>query len=154
MISSAFATGFLPVPLILSITRRFLDACLLVMICQALVGLIGFWFHMRANLVEPEQSIFDKLINGAPPMAPPLFPNLVALALIGLWFLIPHVPEAEHGRSWLGRIYDWAHRDEHGLANDWVQYQADADSAGVVCLAAGRCGGNANLGRIPAGDSV
>jgi hypothetical protein len=31
---------------------------------------------MRANLVEPGSNLFDKLVNGAPPMAPLLFPNL------------------------------------------------------------------------------
>ena len=38
VISSAFATGFLIVPLIMQVTRRFLDLCLFVMIGQALVG--------------------------------------------------------------------------------------------------------------------
>lgn len=99
VISSAFATGFLIVPLILSVTRRFLDVCLLVMLGQAFVGALGFWFHMRANLVEPGYGIFDKLVNGAPPMAPLLFPNLVGLAFIGLWALIPHVPEAGDDHS-------------------------------------------------------
>lgn len=117
VISSAFATGFLLVPLILSVTRRFLDVCLLVMLGQGFVGVLGFWFHMRANLVEPGHSIFDKLVNGAPPMAPLLFPNLVGLAFIGIWALIPHVPEAGHGRSWLGSTYDWAQSGENAAAD-------------------------------------
>lgn len=112
VISSAFATGFLLVPLILAVTRRFLDVCLLVMLGQAFVGVLGFWFHMRANLVEPGSSIFDKLVNGAPPMAPLLFPNLVGLAFIGLWALIPHIPETHHDNSWLGATYDWAQPEE------------------------------------------
>ena len=65
--SSAFATGFLIVPLLLPVARRYLDLCLLVMFAQALVGVLGFWFHMRANLVEPGHDLFDKLVNGAPP---------------------------------------------------------------------------------------
>ena len=108
VISSAFATGFLIVPLILSVTRRFLDACLVVLLLQAFVGILGFWFHLRSNLIEPGYSLFDKLVNGAPPMAPLLFPNLVGLAFIGLWALIPHLPEAEEDRSWLGGTYLWA----------------------------------------------
>jgi hypothetical protein len=99
VISSAFATGFLIIPLIVTVTRRFLDLCLVVMLGQAFVGLLGFWFHMRANLVEPGHNIFDKLVNGAPPMAPLLFPNLVGLALIGMWALIPHVSESGPRRS-------------------------------------------------------
>jgi hypothetical protein len=109
VISSAFATGFLIIPLILTVTRRFLDLCLVVMMGQAFVGVLGFWFHMRANLVEPGHNVFDKLVNGAPPMAPLLFPNLVGLALIGLWALIPHILESGAARSWLGATYDWVH---------------------------------------------
>jgi len=109
VISSAFATGFLLIPLVITVTRRFLDVCLVVMLGQAFVGVLGFWFHMRANLIEPGHDLFDKLVNGAPPMAPLLFPNLVGLALIGLWALIPHVPETEPETSWMGIAYAWAH---------------------------------------------
>lgn len=112
VISSAFATGFLLVPLVVPVTRRFLDVCLLVMLGQALVGVLGFWFHMRANLVEPGHDLFFKLVNGAPPLAPLLFPNLVGLALIGMWALIPHLPEEHGGRSWLGAAYAWTHPAE------------------------------------------
>jgi hypothetical protein len=112
VISSAFAVGFLMVPLISTVTRRFLDLCLLVMLGQALVGVLGFWFHLRANLVEPGHTLFEKLVNGAPPMAPLLFPNLVGLALIGLWALIPHLEETPQVRSRVGSTWLWAHPDE------------------------------------------
>lgn len=112
VISSAFATGFLIVPLVLTVTRRFMDACLVVMFAQAFVGVLGFWFHIEANLVEPGHSLFERLVNGAPPMAPLLFPNLVGLALIGMWALLPHLEEATPGKSWLGATYDWAHLGE------------------------------------------
>ena len=112
VISSALATGFLIVPLVLTVTRRFMDVCLIVMLTQALVGVLGFWFHIQANLVEPGSSLFDRLVNGAPPMAPLLFPNLVGLALIGIWALLPHLEEANPGKSWLGATYDWAHPGE------------------------------------------
>jgi len=118
VISSAFATGFLIIPLMLTVTRRFLDLCLVVMLGQAFVGVLGFWFHMRANLVEPGHNIFDKLVNGAPPMAPLLFPNLVGLALIGIWALIPHVSESGPRRSWLGATYSWMHPAEESEAGD------------------------------------
>lgn len=114
VISSAFATGFLVVPVIMAVSRRYLDLCLLVMIVQALVGVVGFWFHMQANLVEPGANLWDKLVNGAPPMAPLLFPNLVGLALIGLWALIPHIEQPESSRSWLGAAYEWAHTAGEG----------------------------------------
>ena len=109
VISSAFAVGFLIIPLLTRVTRRFLDVCLVVMLVQAFVGVLGFWFHLQANLIEPGHSLFERLVNGAPPMAPLLFPNLVGLALIGVWALIPHLPEASPGRSWLGAAYDWTH---------------------------------------------
>ncbi|WP_420236979.1 hypothetical protein ACOBR2_15275 [Telmatobacter bradus] len=118
VISSAFATCFLLIPLVIAVTRRFLDACLVVMLSQAFVGVLGFWFHMRANLIEPGHDLFDKLVNGAPPMAPLLFPNLVGLALIGLWALIPHVPETEPETSWLGSAYAWAHPGDEADATN------------------------------------
>jgi hypothetical protein len=109
VISSAFATGFLIAMLLLPITRKFLDLCVVIMIIQALVGVMGFWFHVQANLIEPGVSLWDRLVNGAPPLAPLLFPNLVGLALIGIWSLIPHIPESNSGRSWVGLFHDWVH---------------------------------------------
>jgi hypothetical protein len=117
VISSAFATGFLLVPLLTEVTRRYLDLCLVVMGGQAAVGVLGFWFHLRANLVEPGASLWDRLVNGAPPMAPLLFPNLVGLALIGLWALTPHVPEGSP-RSWLGTTWAWAHPEQETSNGD------------------------------------
>lgn len=114
VISSAFAAGFLIVPLVMNVTRRFLDLCLLVMIAQALVGVLGFWFHLQANLVEPGHTLWEKLVNGAPPLAPLLFPNLVGLALIGLWALTPHLEESSPGNSWLSSAHQWAHPVEAG----------------------------------------
>ena len=118
VISSAFATGFLIVPLIMRVTRRFLDLCLLVMFAQAFVGVLGFWFHLRANLIEPGHSLFSKLVNGAPPLAPLLFPNLVGLALIGMWAFIPHVEEPPIEHSWLGTAYHWIHPQNPDLTAD------------------------------------
>lgn len=118
VISSAFASSFLIVPLVLPVTRRFLDVCLVVMGAQALVGVLGFWFHLQANLIEPGSNLFDKIVNGAPPMAPLLFPNLVGLAFIGLWAMIPHVPEAGPHTSWLGATYAWARPQEEAEASN------------------------------------
>jgi len=110
--SSALATGFLLVAIVLPVSRRFLDACCVVLFLQAGAGFAGFWFHLQANLIEPGHSLWEKLVNGAPPLAPLLFPNLVALAWIGLWALTPHLPEAEsnahRSRSVLGALYSWA----------------------------------------------
>jgi hypothetical protein len=118
VISSAFAASFLLVPLVTPVTRRYLDLCMLVMLGQAGVGVLGFWFHMQANLVEPGVSLWDKLVNGAPPMAPLLFPNLVGLAFIGIWAVLPHVPEPETGSSWLGAAFEWAQAERQWFAVD------------------------------------
>jgi len=95
VVSSALATGFLVVPVLMPVSRRFLDVCLAVLGIQALVGIVGFWFHLKMNFDTPGVSLFEKSIYGAPPMAPLLFPNLVALALIGLWQLAVCQPEED-----------------------------------------------------------
>jgi len=92
VLSSALATGFLIVPVFMTVSRRYLDLCLAVLGVQAMVGIVGFWFHLRMNFYTPGVSLFEKSVYGAPPMAPLLFPNLVALALIGLWELAAHLP--------------------------------------------------------------
>lgn len=112
VVSSAFATGFLLVPVMSSVSRKFLDLCAVVLGGQAAVGVLGFWYHLRANLVEPGSSLWDRLVNGAPPLAPLLFPNLVGLALIGLWALTPHLPEAPSGYSWMGAVRTWVQPDD------------------------------------------
>ena len=106
--SSAAATGFLLVPLVARVSRRFLDLVAAVLVAQAAVGVVGFWFHLEANLREPGHTLWDKMVNGAPPLAPLLFPNLVALAAIGLWALVPCVDEDSRGGSWLGAARAWA----------------------------------------------
>jgi hypothetical protein len=92
VVSSAFAVSFLLVPFLMEATRRFLVLCAAVLGVQALVGLIGFALHLRAVLRQPGPTLLERLLTGAPPMAPLLFPNLVVLALIGLWVLSRRLP--------------------------------------------------------------
>jgi hypothetical protein len=92
--SSALAIGFLLTPFLVSIDRRFVDLCYVVLLVQVAVGLLGFYYHNTANLEKPAPDLFAKLVYGAPPLAPLLFPNLVLLALIGLWDLRRHLPAA------------------------------------------------------------
>lgn len=109
VISSALAAGFLVVPVFMEITRRYLDLCLVVLSMQAMVGLLGFWFHLRMNFYTPGTSLFEKSVYGAPPMAPLLFPNLVALAIIGMWELALHLPDEGEARpSYFSRMLAWA----------------------------------------------
>lgn len=109
VLSSALATGFLIVPVLMPVTRRYLDLCLGVLGIQALVGIVGFWFHLRMNSYTPGASLFERSVYGAPPMAPLLFPNLVALAMIGLWRLAAHLPNESPERPGVTRwLLGWA----------------------------------------------
>jgi hypothetical protein len=96
--SSAFAIGFLLVPFLVAVNRSFLMLCAGVMLVQAGVGLLGFYYHTAANLRGPSPSVFENFVYGTPAMAPLLFPNLVLLTLLGLWVLGRHLP-AESGST-------------------------------------------------------
>ena len=119
VITSSLATGFLIVPVITAVTRKYLDAAIAILTVQALTGLLGFWFHLRMNLIAPGNSLFEKSVNGAPPMAPLLFPNLVLLAVLGLWELSLHLEEQEAEGGLLATVAHWFAEaaDDHWAAN-------------------------------------
>jgi len=85
--ASAVAVGFLSVPLLMQVSRAFIDIAAMVLVLEAGVGLWGFVLHTMGNLRGPSVHAFDNFIYGAPPMAPLLFPNLMVLGIIGLWQL-------------------------------------------------------------------
>jgi hypothetical protein len=89
VISSAFAVGFLSAYFLAPVNRSYRILCAFVMLLQALVGVLGFGFHVAANLKGPSTHILQNFIDGAPPFAPLLFPNLMVLALIAFWALDP-----------------------------------------------------------------
>jgi len=89
--SSACAIGFLLVALTSAVEVRYLRLCAVVLLGQAVVGAAGFALHALSDLRQPGATLFERMLSGAPPLAPLLFPNLVALGLIGLWVLAPHV---------------------------------------------------------------
>jgi hypothetical protein len=91
--SSALAVGFLLTPFLVTVDRGYVNVCAGVMLIQTAVGLLGFYYHNAANVKGPAPDLFDNLVYGAPPLAPLLFPNLVLLALMGLWDLRQHLPE-------------------------------------------------------------
>jgi hypothetical protein len=65
-------------------TRRFgLGA----MAAQVGVGVLGFFFHVRANLARPMETLWEDFLYGAPAFAPLLFADLALLAALGLWAL-------------------------------------------------------------------
>ena len=85
--ASAVAIGFLMIPLLMRVSRLYIDLCATVLVLEAAVGLWGFVLHTMGNLQGPSIHAFDNFIYGAPPMAPLLFPNLMVLGIIGLWQL-------------------------------------------------------------------
>ena len=85
--ASAVAIGFLCVPLLMRVSRLFIDVSAAVLILEAGLGLWGFVLHTMGNLQGPSLHAFDNFIYRAPPMAPLLFPNLMVLGIIGLWQL-------------------------------------------------------------------
>jgi len=89
--SSAFAVAFLVVLFLAEPSRKYLTICAEVLGVQAAVGVLGFVFHAAADWHGPSRSLFQNVVNGAPPFAPLLFPNLAVLGWIGLW-------------AWYGRV--------------------------------------------------
>ena len=87
VVASAIAVGFLTVPLVMRVSRPYIDLCGAILLLEAGVGLWGFVLHAEGNLRGPSVRAFDNFIYGAPPMAPLLFPNLMVLGIIALWQL-------------------------------------------------------------------
>lgn len=85
VVSSSFAVAFLAVFFFVPTTARYVKACAAVLGVQVLIGALGFAFHAEADLHGVSRSFFQNVINGAPPFAPLLFPNLAVLGGIGLW---------------------------------------------------------------------
>jgi hypothetical protein len=85
VVTSALGIGFMTIPLIMRVSRQFIDLCAAILLLEAGVGLWGFVLHAIGNLRGPSVHAFDNFINGAPPMAPLLFPNLMVLGVIALW---------------------------------------------------------------------
>ena len=90
--SSAIAVGFMTVPLLARVGRPYLRLCVLLMLVQGGVGLLGFVLHFRADIYGIGPTLFDRVVYGAPVFAPMLFPDLVLLSLIGLWALYHRIP--------------------------------------------------------------
>jgi len=84
VITSAAAVGCLTVPFVMEVTRPYVRWCAAVLGVQAVIGVVGFFLHAAAVARQPAASWFEKVLTGAPPLAPLLFPNLVLLGAIGL----------------------------------------------------------------------
>jgi len=97
--AAAFAVSFLLLPLMVRVRRGFLKTSLGLMALQAVVGVLGFFFHVRADVGGRADELFDNLVYGAPVFAPLLFANLALLAAIGLWDMLAKCLEAPERAS-------------------------------------------------------
>jgi hypothetical protein len=91
---SALAVGGLLSLFCAPVSRGYLLLCGGVLGLQVLTGLLGFFYHVRADVNGPSLDWFENIVHGAPVLAPLLFPNLALLAGIGLYALAGHVPSA------------------------------------------------------------
>ena len=55
------------------------------MALQVVIGVVGFYLHLVADINGLSSSLFENFIHGAPVFAPLLFVDLVLLAMIGFW---------------------------------------------------------------------
>jgi hypothetical protein len=92
VVASALAIGFLLTLLLAKVSRAFLGLCVVLLLLEGAIGIWGFVLHTMANLRGPSVRAFDNFVYGAPPFAPLLFPNLVALGLLALWRMRQFVP--------------------------------------------------------------
>ncbi|AMV36896.1 hypothetical protein [Planctomyces sp. SH-PL62] len=93
VVSAAIAFGFLVAVLVVPRNGPLRWMTAGVMGLQMLVGLIGFYLHVEANLARPSASLWESFLYGAPAFAPLLFADLAILGLLGLWGLAAN-PEA------------------------------------------------------------
>ncbi len=93
VVTSAFAVSFLTVPFLVPVARRYLALCAAVLGVEAFVGLLGFVLHALADLRQPGPTLVERVVSGAPPLAPLLFPNLAILGFIALAALLRHLPD-------------------------------------------------------------
>jgi hypothetical protein len=84
VVAAAAATGILAGILAVPDNRPLLRLGLGVMLVQAAVGLLGAYWHVRADVDQPLGTLWEKFVYGAPAFAPLLFADLAALAVLAL----------------------------------------------------------------------
>lgn len=89
VVASAVAVANLATVVFLDQSRQWLRLSVEIMLAQIAVGVLGCWYHAQALAASPMDSLWEKLIYGAPFFAPLLFADLALLALVGIWALRP-----------------------------------------------------------------
>jgi hypothetical protein len=87
VVAAAVAVGLLVGAVVEYRSPTVRNLAAIAMVVQAIVGLAGFAFHLRGNLLSPMERFADKFVFGSPVFAPLLFTNIAVLGLIGLWAL-------------------------------------------------------------------
>lgn len=85
VVSGAVAVGFLLAGVMVPESRSLLVMNLAIMAIQVVVGVLGFYLHVRGDLAAPAVSLWERFLYGAPAFAPLLFADLALLAVLGLW---------------------------------------------------------------------
>ena len=89
VVSTALVAGFLAVAMV-DRSSAFLRTCLYMLALQSGVGLVGFYFHVSADINGLSSSLFENFIHGAPLFAPLLLVDLSVLAAIGVTARLVH----------------------------------------------------------------
>ncbi len=84
VLSSAVAVSFLCTTLVRKCSCRFVEICMVIMVVQVFVGVLGFYFHGISVTRGLASSFFENLVYAAPVFAPLLFANLAFLSGLGL----------------------------------------------------------------------
>jgi hypothetical protein len=90
--ASAFGVGFLFTAFVTRWRRADVILCALVMGACAIVGAVGFYFHVTADLARTGAPLLNRIVYGAPALAPLLFVDMGVLAFIGLAVRYGHTP--------------------------------------------------------------
>ncbi len=90
--ASAYAIGVLLLVVIRPGDRNLIRFALAMLAIEVVVGLVGFYLHLSANLAGPS-GWWENFLYGAPIFTPLLFPNLAVLAVLGLMVLARETPE-------------------------------------------------------------
>ncbi len=88
VVAAAFAVGGLLAALVDYGNRPYLWLCQCLMLVETVVGLLGWYYHIRAIGRSPMSGAWDKILYSAPAFAPLLFANLAILGMLGLWGLL------------------------------------------------------------------
>lgn len=84
VVGGALGIGFLLMLFVRRGTREDVAACGVMMGLGATIGLLGLYFHLRADLAATDAPLMSRFVYGAPVFAPLLFVDMGVLAAIGL----------------------------------------------------------------------